>query len=74
MLRIAKLTDYATGLMIQMAHAPDRRPRRAALRRFRAGDAALVATLWRPLIESAWRRYFVDRVRDMPKQSVFAAA
>jgi asparagine synthase (glutamine-hydrolysing) len=45
-----------------------------AVRRFRAGDTSLAATLWRPLIESAWRRHFVDRVRAMPKQPVFAAA
>lgn len=47
---------------------------RGALRRFRAGEASLAATLWRPLIEAAWRRHFVDRVRAMPKHSVFAAS
>ena len=45
---------------------------RRAVRRFRAGDASLAATLWRPVIESAWRHHFVDRVRALPKQSVFA--
>jgi asparagine synthase (glutamine-hydrolysing) len=47
---------------------------RAALRRFRAGDEALAATLWRPMIEASWRRHFVDRMRALPKQSAFAAA
>jgi asparagine synthase (glutamine-hydrolysing) len=45
---------------------------RGALARFRAGDDALAATLWRPLIERAWRRHFVGRASAMPKHSAFA--
>jgi asparagine synthase (glutamine-hydrolysing) len=43
-----------------------------ALARFRAGDHALAATLWRPVMEQSWRRHFVVRAAAMEKYPVFA--
>lgn len=71
LMRLAEETVAATGFGQEgLWNAPWWR---SALRRFRAGDDALASTLWRPVIESAWRQHFVDRVRAMPKQPVFAA-
>lgn len=49
----------------------DRRWWQGALRRFRAGESALAAALWRPVMEQAWRRHFLARARAMPKHPVF---
>lgn len=47
---------------------------RHVVRRFRGGESHLATMLWRPFYADAWQRNFVDRVRAMPKHSVFADA
>ena len=47
---------------------------RRALVRFEGGETHLADVLWRPLIEKAWRSYFLERARDLPKLPIFAAS
>jgi asparagine synthase (glutamine-hydrolysing) len=44
---------------------------RRALDRFRNGESHLAWTLWKPFIAETWWTGFVDRLRAMPRYSVF---
>lgn len=44
---------------------------RSVVRRFRGGENHLASMLWRPFINDAWRRLFVERARDQEKHAVF---
>lgn len=44
---------------------------RTTLRRFRAGEHHLAATLWKVFIAEAWHRNFVEQVRRQSKSPIF---
>lgn len=45
---------------------------RSVLDRFTRGETGLASVLWRPFMENAWRRHFVDRMSREPPLPVFA--
>ncbi len=45
---------------------------RKALARARSGEGQLAPPLWKAFIAEAWRRHFVDRIRDGAPISIFA--
>ena len=43
----------------------------AVLKRFNDGELHLASMLWRPLIEDAWKKYFLARINSLEKTPIF---